>query len=185
MNRKQWIKRTLALALTLVMAMLALTGYAEEQAAQQPDDDAVFGATEAEVERQVYPYVKDFGEDEYERDEVALYFVNGGDIPYVALSEYMDLLTEVLVKGAEREGIAYKVEQDGEHIYAVSRTDRNSVMSVNTESNLIWFLDFNSFTQRADVTASATMSDLPEPVEVDMGALFDALATMDPEEGQQ
>ena len=64
MNRKQWIKRTLALALTLVMAMLALTGYAEEQAAQQPDDDAVFGVTEAEVERKVYPYVKDFGEDE-------------------------------------------------------------------------------------------------------------------------
>lgn len=184
MNKKQWIKRTLALALTLVMAMLAVTGYAEVLADAQPDAPG-FGVTEAEVERRVYPYVKDFGNDEIERGEVALYFVNGGDIPYVALSEYMDLLADLLVNCAEREGIAYKVEQDGEHIYAVSRTDRNSVMSVNTESNLIWFLDFNSFTQRADVTASATMSDLPEPVEVDMGALFDALATMAPEEGEQ
>ena len=184
MKGKQWIRRLTALAMAFVMAALAMTGYAEAL----PDaasDGAGFGVTEAEVERKVYPYVKDFGNDEIERSEVALYYVNGGDIPYVALSEYMDLLADLLVNCAEREGIAYKVEHDGEHIYAVSRTDRNSVMSVNTQSNLIWFLDYNSFTQKADVTASATMSDLPEPVEVDMGALFDALATMAPEEGEQ
>ena len=185
MNKKQWIQRVLALALTLVMATLALAGYAEEQATPQPDDAAVFGVTEAEVERKVYPYVKDFGNDEIERSEVALYYVNGGDIPYVALSEYMDLLADLLVNCAEREGIAYKVEHDGEHIYAVSRTDRNSVMSVNTQSNLIWFLDFNGFTQKADVTASATVSDLPEPVEIDMDEIFETLPTLDPEQAQQ
>ena len=185
MNKKQWLRRALALALTLVMATLALAGYAEEQATLQPGDDAVFGVTEAEVERKVYPYVKDFGKDEIERDEVALYYVNGGEIPYVALSEYMELLTELLEKGDGREGIAYKVERDGEHIYAVSRTDRNSMMSVNTEINLIWFLDFNSFTQKSDVTASVTMTALPEPVEVDFDKLLEAITTMDPEEGQQ
>ena len=102
MNKKQWIQRVLALALTLVMATLALAGYAEEQATPQPDAAAVFGVTEAEVERKVYPYVKDFGNDEIERSEVALYYVNGGDIPYVALSEYMDLLADLLVNCAER-----------------------------------------------------------------------------------
>lgn len=185
MNKMKWIKRALALALTLVMATLTLAGYAEEQAAPQADDAAVFGVTEAEVERKVYPYVLDLGNDEIERDEVALYYVNGGDIPYVALSEYMDLLADLLVKGGNRAGIAYKVERDGENIYAVSRTDRNSIMSVNTRLNLIWFLDFNSFTQRADVTASATMGDLPEPAEIDLDALFKEMETMEPEEAEQ
>ena len=182
MNKKQWMKRTLALVMALVMAMFALAGYAEAPADSQPDD-MVFGVTEAEVERKVYPYVKDFGEDEYLRDEVALYFVNGGDIPYVALSEYMELLTDLLVNYG-REGIAYKVERDGDHIYAASRTDRNNVMSVNTEKNLIWFRDFNSFTQRADVRASVTMSDLPDPEEIDFGAVMEAVMA-NPEEGPQ
>ena len=184
MKGKQWIRRLTALAMAFVMAALAMTGYAEAL----PDaasDGAGFGVTEAEVERKVYPYVKDFGNDEIERSEVALYYVNGGDIPYVALSEYMDLLADLLVNCAEREGIAYKVEHDGEHIYAVSRTDRNSVMSVNTQSNLIWFLDYNSFTQKADVTASATVSDLPEPVEIDMDEIFETLPTLDTEAAQQ
>ena len=101
MNRKQWIRRTLALALASVMAMLAVTGCAEAL----PDaatGGAAFGVTEVEVERKVYPYVKDFGDDEIQRGEVALYYVNGGDIPYVALSEYMDLLADLLVNCAQR-----------------------------------------------------------------------------------
>jgi hypothetical protein len=169
--------------MAFVMAALAMTGYAEAL----PDaasDGAGFGVTEAEVERKVYPYVKDFGNDEIERSEVALYYVNGGDIPYVALSEYMDLLADLLVNCAEREGIAYKVEHDGEHIYAVSRTDRNSVMSVNTQSNLIWFLDFNGFTQRSDVVASVALDDLPEPPEVDFGKVLETMFTMEPEAAQ-
>ena len=67
-----------------------------------------------------------------------------------------------------RDGISYKVEPDVEHIYSVGRTDRNSVMSVNTQSNLIWFLDFNGFTQRSDVVASVALEDLPEPPDIDM-----------------
>ena len=184
MNGRQRIRRILALALALVMGAMATAGFAEDTLNLQLDSDT-FGVTEAEVERKVYPYVMGVGGDDNERSEVALYFVNGGDIPYVALSEYMDLLADLLVNGMEREGIAYRVVRDSEHIYAAIRTDRNSVMSVNTESNLIWFLDFNSFTQKADVTASATMSDLPEPAEIDIDALFDALATLDPDEGQQ
>ena len=67
-----------------------------------------------------------------------------------------------------RDGISYKVEPDVEHIYSVGRTDRNSVMSVNTQSNLIWLLDFNGFTQRSDVVASVALEDLPEPPDIDM-----------------
>ena len=183
MNKRQWIRRTLALALAFVMAMLAMTGCAEALPDTQPDN-APFGVTEAEVERKLYPYVKDFGDDEIQRGEVALYYVNGGDIPYVALSEYMDLLADLLVNCVQRDGIAYRVEPDGEHIYAVSRTDRNSVMAVNTQSNLIWFLDFNGFTQRSDVVASVALDDLPEPPEVDIGKVLETMFTMEPEAAQ-
>jgi len=71
MNKRQWIRWTLAPAMASVMAMIAMTGCAEAM----PDtatDDAAFGVTEAEAERKVYPYVKDFGDDEIQRGEVAL-----------------------------------------------------------------------------------------------------------------
>ena len=176
---KHWTRRMLALAMALVMAVFTTAGLAEEVTGVSDDLPSIrftgetFGVTEAEVERHVYPYVKDFDKGEYERSEVALYYVDGGDIPYVALSEYMDLLTDLLVNGIEREGIAYTTQKLYDHTYMVKRTDRDSLLLVDTEANNLSFTDFNGFTQKADVTGSATMADLSDPPEVDLGTFFE------------
>ena len=135
------------------------------------------GKVEAAVEGKTVPYVKDFlAAKESEEGEATIYFVEGGDIPYVALSEYMPLLSEALA-GYGFEGIQYEVEriEDGGHIYAASRPDNLSLLSINTETDSMTFTDFNTFTQKPGVSALVTIADLPDPVEIDTSALMDEL----------
>ena len=55
------------------------------------------------------PYVSDFGEEGRKESKTNIYFVDGGDIPYVALSEYMPFLSEVLNNNAGTEPIDYRI----------------------------------------------------------------------------
>lgn len=164
MKRKTWVG--VVLAATLAVSMLLL-GACSQGGSQSPEK-IEFGKTNASVEKKTYPYVKDFPTDkaesgDYERSEVNLYYVEGGDIPYVAMTEYMDLLSEALDKRGGRPGIAYTVSKFAENAYQVARTDTESSMLIDTKENTIFFDNFNSFTQLASVTASVTLMDLPEP----------------------
>lgn len=127
-----------------------------------PAEDAPFGKREASVERVTVPYVKDFACTGEEQGETSLYFMDGGDIPYVSLTEYMALLSEALEKNNNRPGILYEVTRSREGFYTAERKDTDSRMIVNPEDNIIFFSDYNSFTQKAGVTASVTVFDLQD-----------------------
>lgn len=144
-----------------------------------------YGKTEASVEGKAYPFIQDYGEEEYENDEFTLYTVEGGDIPYVSVPEYMTLLSEILEKAGRRSGITYEVSQIGENYYMVKRPDTNNYMMINTDRNTLEFDNFNAFTQLADVKASVPMMDLPDPKSIDMtemNNLFLKLMTLSEEE---
>ena len=54
------------------------------------------GTSEAAIEKKTYPYLYCFQDDtEPLTSEMNLYFVNGGDVPYVALTEFLPVLTEM------------------------------------------------------------------------------------------
>ena len=132
------------------------------------------------------PYVQDFGSGTYEHDQVTLYFKDGSDIPYVALSEYMPLLSETLEKTSKRPGITYEVSPftGMEHLYRVRRTDVESEMWFDTAANTIDLQNFNSFTQLASVTASVAIMDLPDPTNTDIFALIaEAMSLPEGEQG--
>ena len=166
----------LAIAVALTVLPVAWAEFLEQEA---------FGVTEAVLEKQTVPYVRDFGGEAPERGEAALYFLKGGDIPYVALTEYLQLLSETLERHSHREGITYEVSQFAPNYYRVRRPDVEAEMWINTQSNTIEFDNFNGFTQKAEVVASVTMLDLPEPKEreVDVDALLEEFAKL-PEEEQ-
>jgi len=160
----------------MAACLTACSSAQEEEIADQPKA-AENGKVEAAVEGKAYPYVKDFLKAKgVEEGEATIYFVEGGDIPYVALSEYMPLLSEILA-GVGFEGIQYEVEriEENGHIYAVSRPDNLSILSINTENDSMTFSDFNTFTQKPGVTALVTIADLPDPVEMDTSGLFEEL----------
>ena len=163
-------KRVLA---ALLAAALMLSGTLYGALAASLDEIILpYGETEAEMTGKTVPYIKDFGGEEYETGEVKLYFIGDGDIPYVALSEYMPLLSEALEKNADRPGISYDISRFMDHVYRIRRGDVESEMWVDTENDTIDFDNFNGFTQLAEVAASVAMLDLPEPQEPDIEAIL-------------
>ena len=143
--------------------------------------------TEVSVEGITYPYIKDFGNAEGRtEDEVTLYFVEGGDIPYVALSEYLELYCEAC-ENRGKEGIEYEsYKMNGENEYYVYRTDNKSSMTVNTKDDTLFFDDFNLFTHKPGVKALVTVMDLSEPEEMDVTEYMQRLAAATtPEEMQE
>ena len=167
---------SLVCACVPVQAQEALPSEAPAQAASE-----TYGLkTEAVMERKVVPYVRDFLLTGEERGEAALYFMAGSDIPYVALSEFMPMLTEALEKSLDRQGITYLVEHAGEIGYTVARTDTNNMMIVNPAKDTVTFLDYNAFTQKGNVVSSISLADLPEPPEIDVQAMLAQTDLMDP-----
>ena len=169
----------LATCLTACGATQDASGAGNASSAYEADQPkpAEDGKVEVAVEGATYPYVKEFPKAKGPQEgEATIYFVEGGDIPYVALSEYMPLLSEALA-GCGIEDVQYEVEriEDDGHIYAVSRPDNQSMVSVNTENDSMTFTNFNTFTQKPGVTALVTIADLPDPQEIDDSALLDEL----------
>ena len=66
------------------------------------------------------------------------------------------------------------------------RPDVESAMWINTEDNSLELENFDAFTQRADVAASVSLLDLPEPkpVDLDYSQLAEEMMKL-PEEEQQ
>ena len=179
MNQKSLLKKIAA----MMTAMLMLVPYA---AVGETAEEAHFGKTTATVEKKTIPYVSDFGAEGRKERKTNIYFVDGGDIPYVALSEYMPFLSEVLTEHAGIGPIDYQIRTPLEHCYAVSRPDNGSEMIIGTEDNEIYFSNFNTFTQKPGVTALVTVMDLTDSMPPDIlsgdeaqqgepGQLFDSI----------
>ena len=110
----------------------------EEYLWETPDSYAV----EAKDVPYLYQFNK-FSEPGYERKN--LYFINGGDIPYVSLDEFMPFMSELLGY-AGKKGIVYNVESTSDSLFTVVREDNESIMYIDTEEDTILFLNKNSFT---------------------------------------
>ncbi len=100
------------------------------------------------IEAKTYPFrIQREKEKEVEETEINLYFVNGGDIPYVALSEYMPFVgslyedKDINVPAAE-----YEITQPEKNHTMVQRTDNDAFMDINTEDDTIEFVDMDFFT---------------------------------------
>ena len=172
MNQKALLKRIAV----IVTAMLMLVPYA---VVGETAEEIHFGKTVASVEKKTVPYVSDFGKDGRKESEANIYFVDGGDIPYVALSEYMPFLSEVLSVHAGFEPIDYQIRTPLEHCYTVTRPDNGSEMIIGTEDNEIYFSNFNTFTQKPEVTALVTVMDLTDSMPPDF------FSADGPQEGEQ
>ena len=137
-------KRTIVLlAVATLAAVLCLAGCGSSQG----------GGASAKVEQKTFPLVlqiEDEGDSEPsapEEGEMNLYFVNDGDIPYVALSEYLPFFGKLY----EDETLGTKaVEFDIAHengLYTGTRTDSGWTMTVDPNADTISFLSLNGFMQ--------------------------------------
>ena len=161
--------------LSLLLALLLMTAPALAEAAPEVVEEAP--ATYA-VEARTFPYLHQFdANNDPEEGEMTLYFVNGGDIPYVALDEYAAFLTGVLAEMG-KEGIEYKVEAHTDDEFSISREDNGSAMFVNTEKDVLFFLNLNGFTQPVGSRAAVTVMDLPEAEPISLDELTKTVLNM-------
>ena len=151
---------SLLIAFVLVLTLPGVTALGEAETAET--DIMSFFRTEASVEGKTVPVLIDVLDEEKPKEmEFTLYFVEGGDIPYVALPDFAPLLSELMLYGEETEDIygLYTVNSEGgdiefpEHYFTLSRTNPFSAMVLNTADDTIEFSDLNTFTQVPGHTA--------------------------------
>jgi len=175
------LKKVSALALSAAM-VLSLIGCGVSQAAstiesqnEQPAQETTSETVQPEmsndgeaipytIEGKTYPMQRCFDdEEEPVESDMTLYFINGGDIPYVRISDYIPLLTE-LFSASNKGEIEYSIITPGkiENTFTVTRSDNDSYLVFNTEEDVIT-LSGSNFTNDAGATALVTALDLPEP----------------------
>ena len=117
-------------------------------------------------------------EKEPTESDMTLYFVNGGDIPYAKLSEYLVFLRR-LFSDMDKGDIDFTLTASEQlpHLFSVTRADNHSFMVLNTEEDSV-LLSGSNFLNDAGVTALVTVIDLPEPEEYDVSALLELAMEM-------
>ena len=114
-----------------------------------------------QITENTYPYLLQAEKDgEVIESEVSLYFNDGGDIPYVRLSEYMPMLSDIY-RAVKMGDIGFEVKKDSYH-YVVTREDNGSEMYVNPDEDSILFLDMDSCTMAHGDPVLVTVSQLPD-----------------------
>ena len=146
-------KRILAGAVSLALALSFLAPCA-------------FAAAEPEyvLERKTVPMrIQTSVQEEIRDTEVNLYFFNGGDIPYVALSEYMPFVGDIYkddrfsIPAAE-----YEIQRIADNHVLVKRTDNVSFMDINPEEDVIEFVGMDWFTATPGSTSLITVLSVGE-----------------------
>ena len=136
------------------------------------------------VECRTYPYLRSFGdEEETVESEMNLYFVDGGDIPYAALSEYMPFFAALMRDYDAWEGMQFEIERTVEEdgvtdAYFVHRRDNGTMMIIMPQSSYIMIDSYNLFTAKPGVTSLVAALELPEPEKLDLGAILDRFDEM-------
>jgi len=132
--KKEMVCRMSALGMLVVFFIISIASFA-----------GFSHASEITVEKKTYPYVKAFDPDS-EESSIDLYFIDGGDIPYVAVSEYMSFYSDIM-NFEELGEISFETSLLNDHFYSVKRTDNEAIMMLDTEDDTIFFTDFNQFIQ--------------------------------------
>lgn len=97
-----------------------------------------------------------------EESEMNLYFVNDGDVPYVAISEFLPFYGSLYED--EKLGvpaITFEFEHDGEN-YRAKRTDNDCAMAFNAKTDQIDFLSYDGFVQSPGDSALISLVKIGE-----------------------
>ncbi len=154
------LKKQISLLLIVALLIAPLGAFAENG---QPEPAR-------SPEKKTYPYLYCYREGQEAEGEINLYFADGGSVPYVALTEFIPVLTEMLNTNlkcdADRQisfDIQY-VDHEGEDgVFIVSRPDNGSALIIQPGDDSMTFTNFNSFTLRPGTGALVTMMDIPDP----------------------
>ena len=169
-------------ALLLAFLLLANSAVAFAENGPDPAEDPVDAAgaflekpDSYTVEGVTYPYLRQLANTEpVEESEMTLYFVNGGDIPYVSLEDYAAFLSELLAE-LNKGDIEYRVQAISDALFLISRDDNASTLYIDTEEDSLYFLNMNGFTQKVGSRAAVTIMDLPEVDLPDVEEMADLL----------
>ena len=200
MQRTGWLTKVTAWMLALLMLFTCApvkNAWAEAapaaDEAEEVEIDSIF-RTEAKVEGKTVPVIIDIMDENGRQEmEFTLYFVEGGDIPYVKLSDYAPLLSELTLYGEENVDLygLFTVNAEGgdiefpDHYFTLSRTEPFSAVVFNTADDTIEISDYNKFTKVPGHKGLVTALDLPEPVQFDLAAYYSRVEGLSPEEADQ
>ena len=117
-----------------------------------------------------YVYIDCFEEDtEPVIGEMNLYFMDGGDVPYVALTEFLPVLAEMYntrLKCDDGSQISYELEivrqQDSNSVFIVKRPDNGSIWFIQPGDDTMTFTNYNSFGHKPGTSALVSVTDLPD-----------------------
>ena len=123
-----------------------------------------------DIGKKTYPYLHCFEKDtEPVTGEMNLYFVNGGDVPYVALTEFIPVLSEMYnttLKCDEGSQVSFELQvagqPDGSSVFIVSRPDNGSTWIIQPGDDTMTFTNYNSFSLRPGASALVSVTDLPD-----------------------
>lgn len=121
------------------------------------------------IEKKTYPHLYCFEEGTEHSGELNLYFMDGGDIPYIALTEFIPVMAEMyntVLKCDEDDQITFEVQsipQDNDDIiFIVTRPDNNSSWVIQPKTDTFTFTNFNSFSHRPGTSTLVSVTDLPD-----------------------
>ncbi len=134
------MKRFSFLSLSAAVTLTLLSGCAGQK--------GTTGNSKYTLAAETYPFrIQLDKEKEPETSEITLYFVNGGDIPYVALSEYMPFVGSIYAD--DKLGIPaaeYEFSHTADNHTLVKRKDNEAIMDINTAEDTISFIGYDYFT---------------------------------------
>lgn len=147
---------TIVLCFCMITAMIPIAVYAQE--------DSTSETTDHTIEAKTYPHLWHYRDGaDVSEGEMTLYFVDGGDIPYVALTEYFTLLSNLIGETRDCE-ISFDVEVPETGGFTVTRPDNESLLFIDTDKDVLVFSNYDSFLTRPGSSALVSLMDLPDPV---------------------
>ena len=129
------------------------------------------GGTAADtIEKKTFPFLYCFDKDtEPVNSEMNLYFVNGGEVPYVALTELIPVLSAMYNATLKCDAdhlfsleLQTVDQPDGSCVFIVSRPDNGSTWIIQPGDDTMTFTSFNSFVRRPGTSALVTVADIPD-----------------------
>ena len=121
------------------------------------------GTSGSQVEQKTFPLVlqKD-SEEAVEESEMNLYFVDGGDVPYVAASEFLPFFGSLYEdKNVDTPAIEFTMERVGDYIQG-KRTDTEWAMDFNPKTDTIEFVSYDDFLQAPGDSALVSLVQIGE-----------------------
>ena len=128
------------------------------------------GTDDAAIEQKTYPYLYCFEKDtEPVTSEMNLYFMNGGDVPYVALTEFLPVMSEMYqttLRCDEDTPVSYELQTagqpDGSSVFIVKRPDNGSIWIIQPGDDTMTFTNFNSFYHKPGTSTLVSVTEFPD-----------------------